>query len=74
MVPVADVHQLGPNEADGLPAKTLEACRSSLRDAQAPDASNSKSNAGSYIRPKILPYGPLVPPTRRFGRSEMSQI
>lgn len=38
MVPVADVPQLGKNGIDGLPAKTLKSCRSSLRDSYAPSA------------------------------------
>jgi hypothetical protein len=38
MGPVADVRQLGFNRPDGLPAKTLKPCRSSLHSSQAASA------------------------------------
>jgi hypothetical protein len=66
-VPVADVHQLGLKLVNGLPAKTLESCRSSLRSAQAASSNYFNVRHRPWTPPKILPYGPLMPPNRKFG-------
>lgn len=74
VVPVADVRQQGIKRADGLPAKTLEPCRSSLRCERAPATATTTSTNGPAQPPKILPFGPLVPPHRKFRRSPVDRI
>jgi hypothetical protein len=69
--PMADVHQLGLNLANGLPAKTLKTCRSSLRNAQAASTYHFKIHRRPGDALKDFAFGRLC---RQTGYSVDRQI